>query len=174
MYLGVNSLRFRSESIPMGIMSRGGICLPVTPELTKCMQKKIVSEYGNPCRPKETIEVILNEVLHIATLVQLCVTEDSKATLCECFGHFTFTLLIWCVNVHVHCASMGGTFYVQKPVYKSIWQFSNHQIPLWQSSWFHLKKKTNFNGVYCMGNDIDFCEHFEESVSFQWRIQDFP
>ena len=25
-----------------------------------------------------------------------------------------------------------------------------------------------------MGNDIDFCEHFEESVSFQWRIQDFP
>ena len=31
MYLGVNSLRFRSESIPMGIMSRGGICLPVTP-----------------------------------------------------------------------------------------------------------------------------------------------
>ena len=31
MYLGVNSLRFRSESIPMGIMLRGGICLPVTP-----------------------------------------------------------------------------------------------------------------------------------------------
>ena len=34
MYLGVNSLRFHSKTIPMGIMSRGGICLPVTPELT--------------------------------------------------------------------------------------------------------------------------------------------
>ena len=45
MYLGVNSLRFRmigyrftmifvAKSIPMGIMSRGGICLPVTPAHT--------------------------------------------------------------------------------------------------------------------------------------------
>ena len=41
MYLGVNSLRFRSQSIPMGIMSRGGICLPVTPDIkirTKFLQ----------------------------------------------------------------------------------------------------------------------------------------
>ena len=28
--MGIDSLRFCSESIPMGIMSRGGICLPVT------------------------------------------------------------------------------------------------------------------------------------------------
>ena len=37
MYLGVNLLWFHSESIPMGIMSHGGICLPVTPWLAQCV-----------------------------------------------------------------------------------------------------------------------------------------
>ena len=40
MYLGVNSLRFRSESIHMGIMSRGGICLPVTPVVVSSFTSK--------------------------------------------------------------------------------------------------------------------------------------
>ena len=39
MYLGVNSLRLHSKSIPMGIMSRGGICLPVTPGLHSAYRK---------------------------------------------------------------------------------------------------------------------------------------
>ena len=43
MYLGVNSLRFHSKSIPMGIMSHGGICLPVTPVYQKHLGRAIWS-----------------------------------------------------------------------------------------------------------------------------------
>ena len=44
--MGIDSLLNHSESIPMGIMSRGGICLPVTPVKAECKRVLLKQRRG--------------------------------------------------------------------------------------------------------------------------------
>ena len=48
MYLGVNSLQFCSESIPMGIMLHGGICLPVTLGIPPAVVSQLIQPEDQP------------------------------------------------------------------------------------------------------------------------------